>query len=121
MTAPNLGLALTHVLRNAVEHNDADRPRVWLSVDGLADRQGDWVTVRVADDGPGIPEEERTAATDPTEQTDLAHSTGLGLWEVGQVTDTLGGDVRFETREGGGNVVSLHLRGRVGNEQRTEV
>jgi PAS domain S-box-containing protein len=116
----HLNRAISNLVENAIEHNEGDEPGVWIAVDRLADRRGDWVAVRVADDGPVIRKADRTAATAPLDQTDLSHSTGLGLWEVGQVVDTLGGDVNFEQRTGGGNVVTLQLRGTVGTDETAE-
>ena len=71
-----LRLAVRELLTNAVEHNDADQPRVTVtaSSDGL-------VEVRVSDNGPGIPEHERRALAGVTEES-LQHGSGIGLWVV---------------------------------------
>jgi len=55
--------------------------------------------VRVADDGPGIPESELSALEAGTE-TALQHGTGLGLWQLTWAARTLGGSVSFDTSEG---------------------
>jgi signal transduction histidine kinase len=55
--------------------------------------------IRVADDGPGIPESELSALEAGTE-TALQHGTGLGLWQLTWAARTLGGEVSFDTSEG---------------------
>jgi PAS domain S-box-containing protein len=115
-----LGWALSNLVENAVQHSDSDPPRACISVAESESRRGDWLVVRVADEGPEIPERARRAATDPTEQTELSHATGLGLWIVGHIADTHDGYVSFDRREGTGNVVSLHLQGTVERETESE-
>jgi signal transduction histidine kinase len=102
-----LRAVLEHLTENAVVHHDGD-PRVDLSVTAA-----DGVTIRVADDGPGIPDHELAAVTSGTE-TDLTHGSGLGLWLVKWGVDLLGGDLTFGSRAGGGTVVTVRLGGRDG-------
>ena len=59
----------------------------------------DGCEIRVADDGPGIPESELSALETGTE-TPLQHGTGLGLWQLSWAARTLSGDVSFDTSEG---------------------
>jgi len=115
-----LGWALSNLVENAIQHSDSDPPRAWITVAESESRRGDWLVVRVADEGPEIPERARRAATDPTEQTELSHATGLGLWIVGHIADTHDGYVSFDRREGTGNVVGLHLQGTVERERESE-
>jgi sensor histidine kinase regulating citrate/malate metabolism len=68
----------------------------------------DEVVVRVADDGPGIPELERTAISAGLESP-LQHATGLGLWLVQWTVTNSGGSMSIADREGGGAVVELRL------------
>lgn len=46
-----LGSVFRNILKNAIQHNDSDRPAVEVSVTEATDS----VTIHVADDGPGIP------------------------------------------------------------------
>lgn len=67
----------------------------------------EWVTITVADDGPGLPAGERevleTGAEDP-----LAHGSGLGLWLAHWIVTTLDGDVEIlDTARGTTIEVSL--------------
>ena len=64
------------------------------------------MTVRVADDGPGIPLD---ALSGPRERERRGHE-GLGLFLVRTLVDRYGGDVRIESAEGRGGVVVVELR-----------
>jgi signal transduction histidine kinase len=55
--------------------------------------------VRVADDGPGIPESE-LASLDAATESPLGHSTGLGLWQLKWAITTLNGELSFDTTDG---------------------
>ena len=70
-----LRLAVRELLSNAAEHNDAADPVVHAAV------EADPPTVRVADNGSGIPENERRALAGVGE-TPLRHGSGVGLWLV---------------------------------------
>lgn len=101
--------AVRELLTNACKHNDAADP--WLEVSlsespvdetGVADEPT--VHLRVSDNGPGIPEHER-GAIEKGKETDLDHSSGLGLWLVYWLVDRCDGTLEFEERAGGGAVV----------------
>ncbi|MFB6156422.1 MAG: ATP-binding protein [Haloferacaceae archaeon] len=70
---------------------------------------GDALVVTVADDGPGIPEDELAAIT-AGEETSLSHGSGLGLWLATWGADALGGDLSFADRNPG-TVVTLRVPG----------
>ena len=97
--------AIDNVLQNAVEHNDAERPRIEVS---LSDSDPNTVELRVADNGPGVPAAELTALVEGDENP-LAHTSGLGLWITKWVVSESGGAVRFEENEPSGTVVSMTL------------
>ncbi len=102
-----LGVAVEHLLSNAVEHNDSASPRVWIRVFPAQDRE-DWVTIEVADNGPGLPEIEReTLAAGREDQ--ITHSVGLGLWIVRWIVSRYGGDLSFHDREPRGTRVRIAL------------
>jgi PAS domain S-box-containing protein len=65
-----------------------------------AGRAGDWVEVRIQDDGPGIAPEHRPRLFEPFFSTKPPdQGTGLGLWTVRSVVMALGGTVEYETEE----------------------
>jgi signal transduction histidine kinase len=107
--SPALGVAVENVCENAVEHNDGSDPEVAISVENVADDGDQWVRITVADDGPGIPEYERTVLTEG-EETALEHGSGLGLWLVHWVVERSGGRLSFDENEPRGSVVRMDLK-----------
>jgi len=93
------------VLSNAVEHNDSAHPRVAVTTEPM----GEWVQVRIADNGPGLSEEmqtqvfQREMATSQTAQ-------GFGLYFVSVMMDLYSGNVWFEDNTPRGTVVVLEFR-----------
>ena len=105
--APSLDLletALYNLVENGLEHNDADDPRVELT----ARIVGDEVEIRIADDGPGIPEMERRVLEEGHE-TSLQHGSGLGLWLAKWVLNSTDGSLQFEPNQPRGTVVVVRL------------
>jgi PAS domain S-box-containing protein len=98
-SAPRLEIALEELLDNAAKHG-GDHPSVEVSV--TAD--GDEVTIIVADDGPGLPEQERAVLAGGRE-TPLEHGSGLGLWLVYWIVASLEGDLELPATETGTTVV----------------
>ena len=105
-------LALTELLENSVEYGGE---RIHVRVETDAD--GGRVDLRVADDGPGIPDHERTVLDESSEITQLEHGSGLGLWIVRWVSESCGGHVRFEESDLGGTAVVLSLTPADGTEE----
>jgi PAS domain S-box-containing protein len=98
--------AVEQVVENAVEHSERADPRVEVTVDPGAE----WVALHVADDGPGLPESDRAVVADDEDITPLTHGSGLGLWVVRWVVESLDGEMAITDREGGGSVVTVRLR-----------
>ncbi|WP_227133341.1 sensor histidine kinase [Halorubellus salinus] len=95
---------------NSVEHGStSDGPAtVRVSVDD--DPETGTVTVSVADDGPGLPEDERAVVLDDGEITPTRHGTGLGLWIAKWAVDSAGGELFApELADGDGGVVAIRL------------
>jgi signal transduction histidine kinase len=90
-----VGVAMTDVVQNACEHNDAADPTVAVTVRTAADT----VSVTVADNGPGIPEHELTPIRNG-EESALSHGSSVGLWFVTWVVELSGGDVSFRYDDG---------------------
>lgn len=103
---------LAHVLENAVVHCDRD-PRITVGIDPPTDRDG-WLAIRVADNGPGIPEREQALITGEREITQLDHGSGLGLWVSAWIVRALGGELDFEAADPRGSVVVIRLPDEVG-------
>jgi signal transduction histidine kinase len=92
---------------DAVEHNDSADPTVGVSVtvDPEAARP---VEIAVADDGPGIPEAERSPVVDGDEAP-LEHGSGLGLWGVKWGVTRMGGSLTFEDNDPRGTTVRVRI------------
>lgn len=105
--APKLDLAVEQVLTNAVEHNDSDIPCVEISTRPASSKTG-YVEVAVADNGPGIPDQEQEALLEGDEEP-LKHGSGLGLWLVNWIVTRSGGYIEFDTNEPRGSRVTLNL------------
>lgn len=90
---------------NAVEHNDADTPRV--RIDG--ERRDDAVVVEVADNGPGISEDRRESIFERGERGTESDGSGFGLYLVKDVVENYGGTVRIRDNEPRGTVFELTL------------
>ena len=93
-----------NLLKNAVQHNDEDVPEVTVR----AEDRGDSVRVRVADNGPGIPEGQRDSIFGKGEKGLDSEGTGLGLYLVRRLVERYGGEVRLgESDDGAAFVVEL--------------
>lgn len=100
-------LALEEIVRNAVEHTDQSEPRVEVSVVPGPDEG--YYDVRVADEGPGIPDTQVDVVTRETEQTQTEHALGLGLWTARWVLQNSGGELAFADTTPRGTVVTLRV------------
>jgi PAS domain S-box-containing protein len=105
--APKLDVAIEHVLDNALEHNDAESPTVEVTV-RPSPADAEYVEIGVADNGPGIPDLERSVLVEGTESP-LKHGSGLGLWLVNWIISRSGGHVTFDENEPRGSVVTLSV------------
>jgi Signal transduction histidine kinase len=95
---------LDNLVENAVVHNDAET--VVVTVDARETDSG--VRVSVADNGPGIPNNER-GVLKAGEEDSLEHGSGLGLWAVKWGAVRLGGELTFADRKPRGTVVTIDL------------
>jgi signal transduction histidine kinase len=98
---------LGNVLGNAVEHNDSDNPTVEVSV---TERE-QIVVVQVADDGPGIPDEQKETifrrGNRGLKEADIG--SGFGLFFVDTMMERYGGHVAVTDNEPSGAVFELRF------------
>jgi PAS domain S-box-containing protein len=99
-----IGSIARDLLENAIEHNTAEEPQVWVH----ASRHGGELVLRVRDNGPGLPAEER-AVLEQGRETGLEHGSGLGLWLVVWATRKMGGTVSFGQAPQGGCEVTVRV------------
>ena len=104
-----IGSALTELLDNAVAYGT---PEADAAVEiTVSDRPDGGVRIAVADDGPGIPDEEWSVVTGDREITQLQHASGLGLWLAKWVADRHGGDLELVSADDDGTTVAIDLPG----------
>ena len=100
-----LGNVLGNVLGNAVEHNDTAAPSLDVSVA----EHGRMVVVRVADDGPGVPDEHQETifrrGNRGLKESDIG--SGFGLFFVDTMMEKYGGDVTVSDNDPRGAVFEL--------------
>lgn len=84
-----LSIVVEALLDNAVDHNDAETPRVTVSVDA----DDETVTLRVSDNGPGVPAGQEDLVFGREEVDPLHHGTGISLFFADTVVSSYGGDI----------------------------
>jgi len=96
--------ALGHLVENAVEHNDTASPRVVVR----CERGESGLRIAVADNGPGVPDDEQSVI-ETGEEDPLEHASSLGLWGANWATQAMGGSLSFEDSDLGGTAVVVAL------------
>jgi len=94
-----------NLLSNAVTHNDTDQPVVEIS---CTDR-GEDLLIQVADNGPGIPDDQKEDIFGKGAQSVDSDGTGIGLYLVDYLVTQYGGDVWVTDNEPSGAVFNLTL------------
>jgi len=120
-----VAMAVENVCANAVDHNTHPEPVVEITAEPVAvdagatdteptaadgdtttDSAAERLRLTVADNGPGIPEQEINVLTAGRE-TALEHGSGLGLWLVYWLVDKSEANLEFDDADLGGAAVSL--------------
>jgi signal transduction histidine kinase len=99
MADSHLLMAVEDLVENAIVHAHHAEPVVRVTVEPTDDA----VAFAVADDGPGIPDQE-LAVLDTGGETELQHGSGAGLWVVTWIVERSGGELSFETSSEGTTV-----------------
>ncbi|MFE5854305.1 ATP-binding protein [Streptomyces sp. NPDC056500] len=117
MVAVDRGLlerAVANIVENAVKYSPLD-----TAVTVAASALGDRVEVRVADRGPGVPDEEKERIFEPFQRYGDAPrgaGVGLGLAVARGFTEAMGGTLSAEDTPGGGMTMVLTLKAAPGLE-----
>ncbi|EMA18398.1 PAS domain S-box protein [Haloarcula marismortui] len=102
---PELQRGVEELVENAIVHTgDAPAP-----VRITATEHATMVELRIIDNGPGIPPEERSVISGKDNIDPLTHSSGMGLWLVKRIMSRLDGDIQFNDAEPTGSIISLHI------------
>jgi signal transduction histidine kinase len=94
-----------NLLTNAIQHNDNEVPEVTVS----ATAGDDTVRVRIADNGPGIPDERKEEIFEQGEVSLDSEGTGLGLYLVDTLVGRYGGEVRVKDNNPDGAIFIVEL------------
>jgi signal transduction histidine kinase len=100
-----LSSVFRNVLNNAVQHNDSDVPRVEIAVEERAAT----VAIEIADNGPGIPPDQRDGVLGRTDQGLDHPAAGLGLYLVDTLVTQYGGTLRIGEADLGGASIEIEL------------
>jgi signal transduction histidine kinase len=96
---------LDNLLENAVEASGVDG-----NVTVLTRMDGPWLELRIRDDGPGLPEEQRRRAFDRFWRGRQGEGSGLGLAIARSLVEADGGEVELAEAPGGGLDAIVRLR-----------
>jgi len=102
-----LSSVFRNILRNAIQHNDETPPKVTVSAS--VDEAADVAEVRIADNGPGVPEPQRGEIFGKGEKGLDSPGAGIGLYLVRSLVEIYGGDVWVEDNEPKGAVFVVRL------------
>jgi signal transduction histidine kinase len=90
-----LSSAFRNILNNAVQHCDKPTPRV----DVVMTRRDDTALITIADNGPGVPDEQKEEIFGKGQRGTDSTGTGIGLYLVHALVTQFGGDVWVEDRK----------------------
>jgi len=96
---------LRNLLVNAVEHTAPDP----VSIEVTVEPRPDSVRVIVADDGPGVPDDEQDRIFRRGMSSDGSAGSGFGLYFVDTMIDTYDGTIRVEDNDPEGTRFVLEL------------
>lgn len=103
---PMLSSVIRNLLNNAINHNDKAVPEVTISVE----EDNDYVTLRVADNGPSVPDGQKEEIFGKGEMGLESAGTGIGLYLVKSLVDSYGGAVWVEDNDPEGAVFAVKLQ-----------
>lgn len=101
-----LASVFRNLFHNAVQHNDKPIAEIEVTVE----EDDETVIIHVADNGPGISEARRATIFGKGNKGLESSGTGIGLYLIGELTNTFGGDVWISDNEPEGTVFSVELR-----------
>ena len=100
-----LSSVFRNLLKNAVQHNDKPVPAVTLSVT----ESDETVTIEVADNGPGVPDQQKDEIFGKGEKGLESAGTGIGLYLVQTLVSSYDGEIAVADNHPEGAVFSVTL------------
>ena len=95
-----------NLLNNAVIHNDKEEKKIFIEVKC----NGEWVEVKIADNGPGIPKEIREDVFKKGFKFGVTGRTGIGLYLVKSLMKKYGGTVEIKDNKPEGCLFVLKFK-----------
>jgi PAS domain S-box-containing protein len=105
-----LNSVFSNILQNAVFHTDKELKKIEVTARELREDDVEWVEVRIADNGPGIPDDMKEEVFREGVKGERTGRTGLGLFLVKTLVEKYGGKVWIEDNEPEGSVFILKFR-----------
>jgi signal transduction histidine kinase len=100
-----LSSVFRNLFENAVQHNDEETPEITVT----CEEDTATVRIRIADNGPGIPDSQKEQIFGKGEKGLDSPGTGIGLYLVHTLTTQFGGVVSIEDNEPKGSVFVVEL------------
>jgi len=100
-----LSSVFQNLLNNTVQHNDKETPEITVT----AEEDKETVQLRIADNGPGIPDDRKETVFGKGEKGLDSPGTGIGLYLVQSLVESYGGEVWIEDAEQGGALFVVEL------------
>jgi signal transduction histidine kinase len=100
-----LSSVFRNILENAVRHNDKETPEITIR----CEEDSDTVRFRIADNGPGIPDNQKEQIFGKGEKGLDSPGSGIGLYLVHLLTEQFGGNVWVEDNDPNGSVFVVEL------------
>lgn len=100
-----LDVVFRNLLTNAITHNDSSTPQITVS----ATATETWASVRITDNGPGIPAEQSQRIFQKGYTGSESGGSGLGLYLVKQILKQYGGTISVEEDNTRGTTFVLEL------------
>lgn len=100
-----LSSVFDNLLTNAIQHND--KPAAEVTVSAIHDEET--VTIRIADNGPGIPDDQKDQIFGKGDAGLESAGTGIGLYLVHRLVEIYGGNVWVEDNDPDGSVFNVEL------------
>lgn len=101
-----LGSVFRNLITNAFQHNRSPEPKVTVVVE----QKNDGVTVKIADNGPGVPDAQKEDIFGRGKKGLDSDGTGVGLYLVRSLVDRYGGNVWVEDNDPEGAIFIVKLQ-----------
>lgn len=100
-----LSSVFRNLVKNAIQHNDKPIAEVTVS----ATEQDETVTIRIADNGPGVPDDQKESIFGKGERNLNSAGTGIGLYLVHSLVSGYNGKVWVEDNDPEGSIFTVEL------------